>query len=551
MTLNQLGNLLGGIGLFLLGMKLMTDGLKVAAGQALRHILARWTRTPLRGLFSGVFITSLVQSSAAVTIATIGFVNAGLLTLLQTVYVVYGSNIGTTITGWLVALVGIDIDIKVFALPLIGLGMGLAVLFRDRRAALGQTLTGFGLFFLALDILKNTFGDIGSTLALGSWPNDGAGLLLFVGAGFLLTFLMQSSSASLALTLTAAASGVIPLTAAAAMVIGANVGTTSTAALAVIGATSNAQRVAAAHVLFNLSTGLVALLLMKPFLAVVAALGRLLELDYSPATTLALFHTLFNVLGVLLLWYATPFLVTFLESRFRSTEEDLGRPRYLDRNVISTPTLALNALVLELGRIGEYARAMAQAVLSAETQSGAELQGEQRAIGRLGDALREFTVEMQRSSLAEEISAALPDCLRVLRYYEEVAEAAAAIAEAQQQLEAVQDPHLTGLLSAFRREVVTLLAASNALAENYDTVAAQQRLDELQTHYQALKATLLRAGADGHILLPQMVVLLEQHSLIRRLLEQTVKGAQHLYPLLGLVQRVYGTPQDSAEEAAT
>lgn len=550
MTISQLGNLIGGIGLFLLGMKLMTDGLKVASGSALRRILAQSTSTPMRGLMSGILITSLVQSSSAVTVAVIGFVNAGLLTLLQTVYVVYGSNIGTTMTGWLVALVGFDIEIKLLALPLIGVGMVLRLLFKERRGALGEALAGFGLFFLGLDVLKTTFGELGQSIDLAAWPTDGLGIVTYTAIGFMLTLLMQSSSAAMALTLTAATGGVIPLTAAAAVVIGANVGTTSTAALAVIGATSNAQRVAALHVLFNLCTGLIALLLMKPFLELVVLVSRTLELGQSPATVLALFHTLFNILGVLLLWYATPFFVRFVEGRFLTTEEDQGRPRYLDRNIITTPELALNALVLELGRIGEIARAMGQAVMSSEVKSD-RLRVERRIISRVGDTFREYTVEMQRSHLGEEISESLPDCLRVLRYYEEVAEATIDIAELQPQLEEVQDPRLSGLLATFRGEVASLIAWSNALTDEYDAVVAQQRLDELESHYQALKASLLRAGADEHIQLQQMVVQLEQYSLIRRLLEQTVKGAQHLRPLHQLAQRYNGSKQEQASTPAS
>lgn len=543
MTLNQFGNLFGGIGLFLLGMRLMTDGLKVAAGPALRHVLAQWTRTPLRGLLSGVLITSLVQSSSAVTVATIGFVNAGLLSLLQTTYVVYGSNIGTTMTGWLVALVGFNFDIKALALPLIGIGMGMRLLFKDRRGALGEALAGFGLFFLGIDVLMSTFGGIGQGVDLAAWPSEGIGAVLFVGVGFILTLLMQSSSAAIALTLTAAAGGMIPLTAAAAVVIGANIGTTSTAALAAIGATPNAQRVAAMHVIFNLLTGVVALLLLQPFLGVVAWVEGALGLQPSPATTLALFHTLFNVFGVLLLWYATPRLITFLEGRFLSTEEDLGRPRYLDRNIIATPALALNAVVLELGRIGEIARDMGKASLSAERHSGERLMVEQRVITRLGEVLSQFTVEMQRAHLADDISAALPNGLRVLRYYEEAAEAAVAIGHAQQHLEYIEDAALAQVIAAFRSEVVGLIDDSDALAEAFDSDNNTSRLDELEFRYQEVKAAVLRAGAGERIKLAEMVAQLELHSHVRRLLEQTVKGAQHLLPLHQLVQRYRTTPE--------
>ncbi|MFW5792222.1 MAG: Na/Pi symporter, partial [Desulfohalobiaceae bacterium] len=162
-------NIFGGLGLFLLGMWLMTDGLKVAAGQALRRILRSWTDTPMRGLFSGFLITSLVQSSSAVTVATIGFVNAGILSLKRAIGVIYGSNLGTTTTAWLVALVGFHVNIKVMALPMIGLGMVLHIIAPGtRKAALGHALAGFGVFFLGIDVLKGGFAglDQGWTTAL-------------------------------------------------------------------------------------------------------------------------------------------------------------------------------------------------------------------------------------------------------------------------------------------------------------------------------------------------------------------------------------------------
>ena len=163
--LSMAGSFIGGIGLFLLGMMMMTDGLKMAAGDALKHILSEWTRTPLRGFLSGVLITSLVQSSGAVTVAVIGFVNAGLLDILQTVYVIYGTNIGTTMTSWLVAIVGVKLHVQALALPMIGLGMFLRVISGStRRGALGDALAGFGLFFLGIAILKNTFEDIGGNI---------------------------------------------------------------------------------------------------------------------------------------------------------------------------------------------------------------------------------------------------------------------------------------------------------------------------------------------------------------------------------------------------
>jgi Na/Pi-cotransporter len=301
--MSVLGGLFGGIGLFLLGMWLMTEGLKLAAGPALERILARSTGTRLRGLASGALVTAVVQSSSAVIVATIGFVNAGLLTLGQALWVLFGANVGTTMTGWLVAVAGLDFKIEALALPLIGVGMLLHLTGQhSRRGPIGMTVAGFGTLFLGIDVLRETFSGMGSEMGLPNIDNRVLSVLAHVAAGMALTVLMQSSSAALAVALTAAQSGALPLTAAAAVVIGANLGTTVKALLAALGATANAKRAAMAHVVFNLLTGVVALLLLPWLLTGIVLLGAALDLDSAPAATLALFHTIFNVLGVALMW---------------------------------------------------------------------------------------------------------------------------------------------------------------------------------------------------------------------------------------------------------
>lgn len=533
------GSLIGGIGLFLLGMRLMTDGLRLAAGSALRRILGQWTRTPLRGLLSGALITSLVQSSSAVTVATIGFVNAGLLTLRQSVGVIYGSNIGTTMTSWLVALIGFDVDVKALALPLIGVGVALRLTGAGhRRGALGEALTGFGLFFLGIAILKVAFEGVGHDLPLQHLANGGVGgAALFVVIGFVLTLLMQSSSAAMALILTAAASGVVPLTAAAAAVIGANVGSTSTAAIAVIGATPNAKRVAAAHVLFNALTGLVALVILPLLLRVIAFFTGMLGLEQSPAIALALFHTTFNILGVLLMWPMTPLLVRTLERRFRSMEEDLSRPQYLDKNVLTMPTLALDAVALELARIGGIVRSMGKGVLSSERVAGVQLAREKSAVVSLVEAVGQFSVAMQRTNLPAEFDQSLPDALRVARYYTAVAEVADDTAKAQELAAYVGDEALNSEMAYFRSDAVKLLEAADPARDEYDVAAVERMLTALDDSYHSLKAHLLRAGTEARIGSEQMVQQLEIYSRLRRLLQQAVKGANYLYALLQLAAK--------------
>lgn len=348
-----LGGLIGGIGLFLLGMWLMTEGLKLSAGPALQRILARSTGTRLRGLASGVMVTALVQSSSAVTVATIGFVNAGLLTLNQSLWVLFGANVGTTATGWLVAMVGLDFKIDAVAMPLIGVGMLLHISAPNRRrGAVGMALAGFGVLFLGIHMLRSNFTGLSDGMQLPEMGGGALAVLAHVLLGSLLSVLMQSSSAALALALTAAQAGLLSLTDAAAVVIGANVGTTVTALLAVIGATPNARRAAIAHVLFNVLTGIVALLMLPWLLGAIIYARDVLGMDGAPAATLALFHTTFNLLGVLLMWPLTDRLSAFLMRRFNSAEEDEARPRYLDRNTAMVPALALKALEREVRRLG-------------------------------------------------------------------------------------------------------------------------------------------------------------------------------------------------------
>ena len=343
------GTILGGLGLFLLAIGMMTDGLKLAAGPSLRTLLSEWSKTPLRGIFSGYFMTAVVQSSSAVTVASLGFVNAGLISMRQALGIIYGSNVGTTMTGWLVALIGLKLNIQAFALPMIGIGMLIKLVKpTDRIASFGLALVGFGLFFVGIDILKEAFEGIFKAFDISKFTADGiSGVITFLLIGLVMTILTQSSSAAIALTITAASSGMVGLYAAGAMVIGANIGTTSTAIIATIGATSNAKRVAAAQVIFNVATALVALIILPILFYLIEEITALMNFQADPAISLALFHTVFNILGVLLIYPQNDRLATFLENRFHGWEEQASHPRYLDKTIAQTPDLAVNAIILE------------------------------------------------------------------------------------------------------------------------------------------------------------------------------------------------------------
>jgi len=534
-----IGLLAGGLGLFLLAVSMVTDGLKQAAGHALRDMLGKWTRSPLRGIVTGLSITAIVQSSGAVTVATIGFVNAGLINMYQALGVVYGANIGTTMTGWLVAIVGFRINVEVFALPMIGIGMLLRLTGGDsRRAPLGMALAGFGLFFIGIDVLKETFEGLAPAIDLYRFTLDGmASVLLYMGIGFLMTVLTQSSSAAIAIILTAATGGILGLYAAAAMVIGANVGSTSTAALAVIGATPNAKRVAAAHILFNVATGVVALLILPLLFWVVGVTGKLLGLEDVPAVTLALFHTTFNVLGVLLMLPVSGSLARFLGKRFVTLEEIEGNPRYLDKTVAVSPTLALNALALELSRIAAIARRMALAALSAESGPARHTVSDHIVAKKLADAVAEFITRLGRGLLSGEVAEQMAKLLRAEQHLLACADQALETARVQAELEFVDDAGLAAGIAHYRSEVVRLMELANPGAEGFSFADCETQLERVQLSYDDVKAALLNAGAELRIPIPEMIDVLEQNSRIRRMARQMVK-AMHYLSEVYLVSRV-------------
>ena len=519
-----IGGLAGGVGLFLLGMGLMTDGLRLAAGPSLERILAKSTKTRMRGLVSGALVTVAVQSSSAVTVAAIGFVNAGLLSLGQALWVLFGANVGTTMTGWLVALVGMKFKIDAFALPLIGVGMLLRLTGDGkRRGALGTALAGFGVLFLGIDLLKDTFADVAADFQLPQWEGF-VGVIAMVLVGILMTVLMQASAAALVIAFSAAQSGLVTIEAAAAVVIGANVGTTVTALLAAIGATSNAKRAAAAHILFNVITGVVALLLLPWLLGFLGFVRELLELDTAPAAKLALFHTVFNILGVLLIWPLADRLTTFLLARFRSAEEDEARPRYIDKTVLAVPALALDALERELRRLGGIALATVRAAFDAAPP---QLEKNQQIADRLTNTIAAFIAELNRGGMAIDSAQRLPRLLRVARYYEAATElateAAAALREA--------DPENTPEQAELAERVRTFRAQGGQLIACLDPAlpsCATADLNAFEDAYQALKAALLEAGAQARLPVAIMDARLRGASALRRAVEQAAKAAQQL-----------------------
>jgi phosphate:Na+ symporter len=340
----------GGIGLFLLGMLIFTDGLKHLAGGLLRRMLARFTRGPLSGAITGALATAVIQSSSATTVTAVGFVGAGLLTFTQALGIIFGANIGTTITGWLVAIIGFKLKLGLVVLPLLMLGVMMRLFASARLRHIGWVLAGFSLLFIGIDMLQDGMAPLKGIVTPERFPADSYfGRLQLLAIGIAITLVTQSSSAGVATALVALGTGALNLPQAAAMVIGMDVGTTFTAALATLGGSTAMRRTGYAHVIYNLLTGVMAFFLLDLYVYFVHL--PLAASSSDAQVALVGFHTLFNALGVVLvLPFAAPFgrLVERLVP-------DAGPPllRHLDDRLLKDPVGATDAVMSTVNELSK------------------------------------------------------------------------------------------------------------------------------------------------------------------------------------------------------
>ena len=382
--------LLGALGMFLIGMNMMSSGLQKAAGDRLRNFLSSMTSSPLKGVFTGLGITSVIQSSSATTVMVVSFVNAGLLTLTQAISVIMGANIGTTVTAWLVSWLGFKADISILAVPLMAVGFVLSISKKDHRKNIAELIVGFSLLFLGLSLMKDSVPDLQRTPEVLSfiqgWQGYGFGsVLIFLFLGTLLTLVLQSSSATMALTLIMLNMGWIRFDMACAMVLGENIGTTITANIAAAVGNVSAKRAALAHTVFNMVGVVWALLTFPLFLKLIGfitstlfsvpnpasegfAVKTLIAADgimvQSPSQTAALFglsmlHTLFNTINtVILIWFIPGIekLVCAIIKDSSHSDKEVYRLMYINAGAISTPELATEQAFNEMIHFANISR---------------------------------------------------------------------------------------------------------------------------------------------------------------------------------------------------
>ena len=386
----QLFTLLGALGMFLYGMNLMSSGLQKAAGDRLRNFLSAMTSSPFKGVLTGLGITSVIQSSSATTVMVVSFVNAGLLTLAQAISVIMGANIGTTVTAWLVAWLGFKADISILAVPLMALGFVFSISKKDQRRNISELIVGFSLLFLGLSLMKNSVPDLQKTPEVLSfiqgWQGFGFGsVLIFLVFGTVLTLVLQSSSATMALTLIMLNMGWVRFDMACAMVLGENIGTTITANIAAAVGNTSAKRAALAHTVFNV-TGVIWALLAYPFFlkfigfltsgifgvpnpagadfsveVMTDANGAPVQTDSQTAALygLSMLHTLFNTINTcILIWFipAIEKLVCAIIKESKNKADEVYRLKYISAGPLATPELATEQAFDEIIHFAQISR---------------------------------------------------------------------------------------------------------------------------------------------------------------------------------------------------
>ncbi len=342
--------LIGSLALFLYGMKIMSEGLQKFAGDRLRKILTAMTTNRVTGVLTGVLITALIQSSSATTVMVVSFVNAGLLTLTQSISVIMGANIGTTVTAWIISLFGFKVDIAAFSLPLLAFGIPLLFSQKSMRKSIGEFIFGFSFLFMGLSFLQKNAPDLSQNPDMLAFVQNYTdmgflSILLFVFIGTILTMIVQASAATMAITLIMCANGWIDFELGAALVLGENIGTTITANLAALTGNTQARRAALAHLVFNVFGVIWVLCLFRPFTSAISWFVEDVMHTSDPAVAvsfkLSAFHTAFNICNVLIMIWFVKFIEKTVCTLIKSKDDDEYRLRYITGGLLSTAELSI------------------------------------------------------------------------------------------------------------------------------------------------------------------------------------------------------------------
>ncbi len=513
----------GGLGLFLLGMVVMTEGLRSLAGARLQRFLARFTTSPTTGALTGAATTAVIQSSSATTIAAVGFVSAGLLTFPQSLGILFGANIGTTITGWIVALIGFKLQLGTLALPLVLIGAVLRLLGKDRAASIGGALAGFGLIFVGIDMLQQGMAAFEGAITPDSFPDGSVvGTLLLVLIGFGITLVTQSSSAGVATALTAVSAGAISLHQAGAMVIGMDVGTTVTTFIATIGGSNAARRTGVAHVIYNIMTAVIALLLLHPFMVAAARIGPTLT-TVDPEIVLVAFHTFFNTIGVILVLPLTRWFAALICWMLPEREPILTKG--LDTNLLSDPGIALTAVSATLSGIAAETIGMLRDLLRGMAPTASVWRRRIQEIERAIDATRAFLESVALPKISAAQQRRVEAALHTLDHLDRLVERCAAAQQSRRVRERAD-------LSATLDDPLEMLdSAIGWLAEptpDGPDERAQAVWEVLKQHRESYRREIMASASIGRLGTNAALAAIDAHRWLRRSFYHVWRILHHL-----------------------
>lgn len=438
-------NILGALAFFIFGMKMMSEGIQKAAGGSLRRILGAMTKNSFLGVISGFLVTTFVQSSSATTVMTVSFVNAGLINLTQSAGILLGANVGTTITAWLVTLLGFKIKISVLSLPLIAFSVPMLFAKRKKVKFYGEFILGFALLFWGLSELKDAVPDLkGNPDALHFLEAFAGGgflsNLLFVGVGALITIIVQSSSAAMALTITLSVNGIIPFEVAAAMVLGENIGTTITAWLASIPANVHAKRAARIHLLFNV-IGVIWMITLISFIVDLPPIIQWVNTNILGDSTdimspegrdsgISIFHSLFNLINVFILIWFVPWLVKTATKMVKSKgeEDETFKLDYIGEGLLPSTELSLMEAKKEIKQFAKTTYKMNSLIkdLVKENDSKAfdklltKIKNLEEVTDRFEEEIAKYLVKIGQGALTENMSLRIQALHKIIANLERV-----------------------------------------------------------------------------------------------------------------------------------
>lgn len=442
--------LIGSLGVFLYGMKLMSEALQKVAGAKMRYILAAMTSNRVKGVITGVLITTIIQSSSATTVMVVSFVNAGLLSLIESIGVIMGANVGTTVTAWLISILGFKVSMAEISLPMIGLCLPLLFSNKRSRKSWGELIIGFGLLFIGLEFLKSSMPNLNENpeifTFLQEYTDMGyASYILFMLIGTALTILIQSSSATMALTLVMCANGWISFEIAASMVLGENIGTTVTANLAAMIANTAAKRAALAHLVFNVFGVLWVLAIFPIFLgwieqfSVFLGIGNPVTNIGSVPMALSLFHTMFNIANVLILIWFTKFIARIVSKiiPMKETKEDAFTLKHIKIGLLSTPDASLFQANQEISLYAKNARDMFHSVTECLEMPGKDFPKQFDSLVKMEDEsdnveieIANYLTKVSESKLSTENSQRIRAMFKIVSEIESVADSSLNVTKA-------------------------------------------------------------------------------------------------------------------------